>query len=89
MHGDSGHFPLGALGLPVGYQDGYVVNVDRRGEPARRASPLWLRPVGAGDRWRLLSYAFHGEFLPGPDAPGVHLWQHGVQGRELGVDNGE
>ena len=44
---DGRHFPLGALGLPVGYKDNYVVNVDRGSGPGaeklRRASPLWLR----------------------------------------------
>jgi hypothetical protein len=86
VHGDSDHFPLGALGLPVVYKDNYVVNADggRPSEPPRRrASPLWLRPVGAGDQWRLLSFAFQGEFLPA--APGAHLW-HGIsRGKALRV----
>jgi hypothetical protein len=87
VHGSSSHFSLGALGLPIVFRDGYIVNVDRRDErPMRRASPLWMRPVGDGDRWRLLSYAFHGEFLPGPDGPGVHLWHRNAQGKALHVD---
>ena len=90
VHRDSRHFALGALGLPVGYRDGYVVHADRHGEGfMRRASPLWLRPVGQGDRWRLLSFAFHGEFLPGPDAPGVHLWHGRDQGKELRVETSD
>ena len=90
VHGNGSHFALGALGLPVGYKDRYVVHAGRDGErPARRASPLWLRPVGGGSRWRLLSFAFHGEFLPGPDAPGVYLWHGQVQGRELRVETSD
>lgn len=70
--GEDDRFPLGALGLPVIYKDGYAVNAEHRGE-LRRASALWLRPVGDADGWRLLSFAFLGEFLPGPDAPQVQL----------------
>jgi CRISPR type III-B/RAMP module RAMP protein Cmr1 len=74
VHGPGTSFPLGALGLPVVYKDGYTVDaVERRGLPARRASALWLRPVGEGTTWRLLSFAFANEFLPGPDAPTVTL----------------
>ena len=71
---------MGALGLPVvykdNYKDNYVVNADGESPsepPRRRASPLWLRVVGAGDRWRLLSFAFQAEFLPA--APGAGLWR--------------
>jgi CRISPR-associated protein Cmr1 len=71
--GDDDRFPLGALGLPVNYKDGYAVNAEHRGEQLRRASPLWLRPVGDATGWRLLSFAFLGAFLPGPDAPSVRL----------------
>jgi CRISPR type III-B/RAMP module RAMP protein Cmr1 len=89
VHGASDHIKVGALGLPVVYKDGYVVNVDRgsgrAAEKLRRASPLWLRPVGAGDNWRLLSFAFLGQFLPGPDAPHVHLWLQNDQGKVLQV----
>ena len=88
VHRGGEHFPLGALGLPVVYRDDYIVNVDRGSGsegPLRRASPLWLRPVGEGDEWRLLSFAFDGEFLPGPDAPAVHLWHGGSQDRRLQV----
>jgi len=89
VHGTSDHFTVGALGLPVVYKDGYVVNVDRRSgrdaEKLRRASPLWLRAVESGGDWRLLSFAFLGQFLPGPDAPHVHLWQKTGQGKPLQV----
>jgi hypothetical protein len=89
--GPDDHFGLGALGLPVVYKDHRTVNADHgRGadaEPLRRASPLWLRPVGEGRRWRLLSYAFLGEFLPtaGPDAPVVHVWNGRRQGKQVTV----
>jgi hypothetical protein len=87
VHGNSDHFALGALGLPVGYKEGYIVNADRGNEPPlRRASPLWLRAVGEKDHWRLLSFAFRSEFLPGPEAPGVHLWHNRVQGKELRIE---
>jgi hypothetical protein len=87
VHGQSDHFDLGALGLPIVYRDGYVVNVDRQDSerPLRRASPLWLRAVGDRDQWRLLSFAFCGEFLPGPDAAGIHLWHNGVRSQHLQV----
>jgi CRISPR-associated protein Cmr1 len=73
VHGSDERFPLGALGLPVNYKGGYVVNAEQHGEPLRRAAPLWLRPVGNGDAWRLLSFAFIGDFLPGPNGPEVRL----------------
>ena len=46
---------------------------------------LWLRAVGSGDNWRLLSFSFLGQFLPGPGAPEVHLWQGNTQGKALEV----
>ena len=88
VHGDSDHFPLGALGLPVVYKDNYVVNADGESPsepPRRRASPLWLRAVGADDRWRLLSFAFQAEFLP--SAPGAHLWRGTSRGKPLQITN--
>jgi hypothetical protein len=90
IHGDDDHFPLGALGLPVVYKDNYVVNADGENPsepPRRRASPLWLRAVGAGNRWRLLSFAFQDEFLPPmpADSPGVHLWSGTARGKPLRV----
>jgi CRISPR-associated protein Cmr1 len=66
IHGGQNRFRLGALGLPVVYKDRYEVNaLGADGKPLRRASPLWLRPVGGSDGWRVLSYAFCGQFLPG------------------------
>lgn len=89
VHGSSDRFQVGALGLPVVFKDGYVVNVDRGTGPdperLRRASPLWLRPVEANGDWRLLSFAFLGEYLPGPEAPGVHLWHLTTRDRQLHV----
>lgn len=85
VHGPSDRFAVGALGLPVVYKDGYAVNVDRGSEKLRRASPLWLRAVESKGEWRLLSFAFLGQFLPGPDAPGVHLWNAAGQGKRLSV----
>lgn len=76
IHGRSDRFTLGALGLPVGYRDGYFVHADRdagqQTEKLRRASPLWLRVVGEGDHCRRFSFAFRGEYLP--DSIGVHVW---------------
>lgn len=81
-------FALGGLGLPVVFRKGAEVHADSgEGEDAeklRRASPLWLRAVGEGDRWRLFSFAFLTEFLPEEDA-GVHLWSGKRQDRELTV----
>jgi CRISPR type III-B/RAMP module RAMP protein Cmr1 len=73
--GPGDHFPVGALGLPVVFKgrNGLLVNAERDGNSLRRASPLWLRAVGSGDEWRLFSFAFLGEFLPGPEAPAVNL----------------
>ena len=82
IHGDSADFPLGALGLPVGYHDKltehtFMINAVTTPESGRdelrRASPLWLRPVPAGDSWHLFTFAFQARFLPGPDATRVYL----------------
>jgi CRISPR-associated protein Cmr1 len=83
--GNGEHFGLGALGLPVVYKGGSQVDVISGRDTLRRASPLWLRPVGAGDDWRLLSFAFCGQFLPGPDRAAVYLRQEGRQPRKLTV----
>lgn len=68
IHGKrKSRFPVGALGLPVIMKDGYEVHADAV-PPAegkgRRASPLWIRAVGSGSDWRLLTFAFQSEFLP-------------------------
>ncbi len=83
IDGTSNHFPLGALGLPVGYGKDTGVNAYHAGEELRRASPLWLRPVGTGSQMRLFSFAFLGELLPAtPDRPVVRLKKPGHD-REL------
>jgi len=95
IHGEFSDFPLGALGLPVGFHDkdrGYdftvsAVSADGN-EQLRRASPLWLRPVGAGRQWRLYSYAFHGRFLPGGEAETVRLIP-GETARHAGWSEGQ
>lgn len=71
VHDGDTRFPIGALGLPVGFsggKEGYQVNADGagHGDPQRRrASPLWTRVVGENEEYRLLSYAFQSRFLPG------------------------
>ncbi|GAA3732394.1 type III-B CRISPR module RAMP protein Cmr1 [Salinactinospora qingdaonensis] len=71
VNGDSDRFPLGALGLPVVYSKGGIIG-------GRRASPLWLRPIGDSGTWRLFSFAFRARFLPeGTTVP--------MTGREEGV----
>ena len=86
VNGHDNRFPLAALGLPVVYSGkGHEVNVGRGSEKLRRASPLWLRAVGSGGDMRLFSFAFLNQFLPGPEAPTVHLWS-GHRGRALTVD---
>ncbi|GAA0405384.1 type III-B CRISPR module RAMP protein Cmr1 [Micromonospora gifhornensis] len=69
VNGTDHEFALGALGLPVVFKDGKTVYpvgaAGGGGSPLRRASPLWLRPVrDSDDKWRLLSFAFLGRFLP-------------------------
>lgn len=76
---------LGALGLPVTYPDRFDVYPAVRNELLRRPSSLWLRPVGEGDQWRLLSFAFCGQFLPGPGQPEVYLRERGHEVRRLSV----
>jgi hypothetical protein len=78
----SERFPLGALGLPVVFHDkdkDYSVTVNAVDQTTddhaqlRRASPLWLRPVGDNPVWRLYSYAFQGRFLPDDSEVQVRL----------------
>jgi hypothetical protein len=74
IHGHSPKFPVGALGLPVGYGKDYSVNaVGQDGTPLRRSSPLWLRVVGNGNRKRLFSFAFHAQFLP--NTADIRIWR--------------
>lgn len=88
---DDNQFALGALGLPIVFKKaGPTVHADQRPRPGakpdllRRASPLWLRVVGRDKEWKLFSFAFRGDFLPG-DAD-VHVYPDNVhQGRELTV----
>jgi len=94
--GPGDHFSVGALGLPVVFKkNGPIVNAERsdRAErednSLRRASPLWLRAVGSGDEWRLFSFAFLGEFLPGPDAPVVNLRNGNNPPEPLRVDTAD
>jgi hypothetical protein len=104
INGDSGDFPLGALGLPVGYHDKvteqkFMVNAviprGRDPEPLRRASPLWIRPVGSGDSWHLFTFAFQTRFLPGPDAVRIYVLPDaktagaGRRNKEVAVDQGD
>jgi len=76
-------------------KNGPIVNAERsdRAErednSLRRASPLWLRAVGSGDEWRLFSFAFLGEFLPGPDAPVVNLRNGNNPPEPLRVDTAD
>lgn len=91
--GSKQHFPLGVLGLPVNYQRGVSVNVIGAGDvPLRRSSSLWLRVAGHGQTKRLLSFAFHTEFLPGSPPPHVRVLDRG-QPRptkpNLDVDTGD
>lgn len=83
VHGQEQRYPVGALGLPVVMKDGFIANADGEtaAEPARRASPLWIRAVGASREWRLFTFALQARFLPG----GAHLWRDGVRGKALHV----
>jgi CRISPR type III-B/RAMP module RAMP protein Cmr1 len=87
VHGQDSRYPVGALGLPVVMKDNYIANADgeNTAEPARRASPLWIRAVGAGREWRLLSFAFQAKFLHG----GAHLWHDSRLGKELQVTDND
>jgi hypothetical protein len=82
INGNQSGFPLGALGLPIGFQDKvtrrkFTVNAAKPADPdpeeLRRASPLWLRAVGSGNTWGLLTFAFQARFLPEPDAARIYL----------------
>lgn len=64
IHGDDTEFPLGALGLPVVFKDGWQVNLRRGDQPLRRASPLWIRPVFVDGKWRIFTFVFRSQLLP-------------------------
>lgn len=80
-----GPLTAAALGLPIPYTDHQgqrkpggkreqrtaTVEVQIDGQPARRASPLWLRVRHDGTAWRLRSLALYNEWLPPP--PGATL----------------
>lgn len=81
---DAMPFVRGALGLPVVYSDRHngvqrsavtepVLDGDIDGDPARRASPLWLRVFPDGDGWTLRWVAFTSVLLP--DAARVRIRQ--------------
>ncbi|WP_157129767.1 type III-B CRISPR module RAMP protein Cmr1, partial [Thermobifida halotolerans] len=93
VKGDGTDFPLGAFGLPVVFTKEVEVHADRGAgadaEPLRRASPLWLRPVGQGDEWRLFSFGFLTAFLPEDDGSAVHVWRNGNQDKEVTVTSGD
>lgn len=90
LYGDDDRFGLGALGLPIVFNKGAAANVFRGAEPHRRASPLWFRFVEDGAyRWRLFSFAFHNEFLPGPDAPEVRVTSEKHRQRKVTVGTGD
>lgn len=73
IKGDRTDFPIGALGLPVVFDKHREVHACQDNEKLRRASPLWIRPVGARDTWKLFSFAFLGQFLP--TEAGVYLYK--------------
>ncbi|MFC9938309.1 type III-B CRISPR module RAMP protein Cmr1 [Nocardiopsis alba] len=85
IKGDEVELPMAALGLPLIYDKGNEVHVSEGEEKLRRASPLWLRPVGADHSWRLFSFAFLNKFLPGKDQK-VHVWKDRQRGKELTVN---
>ncbi|HIY39667.1 MAG TPA: type III-B CRISPR module RAMP protein Cmr1 [Candidatus Nocardiopsis merdipullorum] len=82
------HLPMAGLGLPLVYKDQYEVRATkgRNGEveQLRRASPLWLRVVGEGNKRRLFSFAFWNVFLP--ESASVDLWKGNTHRRQLTVD---
>lgn len=64
VHGGDDYFELGALGMPIVFKDKYVAQVLVGAEKARRASPVWMRPVLVDDSWHVFSFAFLGKLLP-------------------------
>ncbi|GAB3105807.1 type III-B CRISPR module RAMP protein Cmr1 [Streptomyces calidiresistens] len=78
-------YPLGALGLPVVYDKTTSVRVRQGTEELRRASPIWLRPVGTGSKMQLFSFAFLGDFLP--PGPRPVLWKDPGAKTELVIEH--
>lgn len=85
-HTQNGPMTAAALGLPVPYSDHQGPRVDGKatqrraivevlidGQPARRASPLWLRVRHDGASWRLRSLAFATEWLPPEAEPRLRI----------------
>jgi CRISPR-associated protein Cmr1 len=64
VRGPGTAFPLGALGLPVVYKDGWQVNLMEGSQHLRRASPVWIRPVEVDGRWRIFTFVFRCRLLP-------------------------
>ncbi|MGQ0841591.1 type III-B CRISPR module RAMP protein Cmr1 [Actinokineospora sp.] len=68
VNGPETRYPVGALGLPVGYHcPGYtddVVEPYGSNGVLRRASPVWLRPVAVEDsQWRMFTHVFTSQLL--------------------------
>ncbi|MBA9007287.1 type III-B CRISPR module RAMP protein Cmr1 [Thermomonospora cellulosilytica] len=85
VHGEETTFDLAALGLPVVFNKDVSVNAVQDGQELRRASMVWLRPVGdpEGRRCRLLSMAFLTEFLP--EGARIRLRHNGEPDKDLDV----
>jgi len=65
-------FPLGAFGLPIQFAHGRTVTLWEGARELRRASPLWIRPVRAGDRqWQVIYHVFRSDLWP--DSAGLKL----------------
>jgi CRISPR-associated protein Cmr1 len=78
-------FELGAYGLPVVFKGGAVAQVIVNGEKARRASPVWMRPVQIGGAWRVFSFAFLTRLLPADGSVVVRLDRRDRSPKWLGV----
>jgi len=72
VHGTDKHYPVAALGLPVGYSsrdragNQIKATVDVHADkPLRRASPVWIRPVALGSgQWTVFTHVFWAALLP-------------------------
>ena len=61
-------FTLAAFGLPILFKGGAKVGL-AKASADRRASPLWIRTLPEGDKWRLLYHLSKAELFP----PGATL----------------